>query len=198
MRFGNIQALRSVAAVVVAHTFSYSRFQVGLTGNGLRSLASNLLACSVPVFFAASGFVLTHNHRTTPVGRFVVQRLSRISTPFWVAAALTAHLLPGGGTAWGKEFFAGLSLFPCGSRPVYYPLGIEWTLVHEVWFSLRSPGWRCSAGAGCWSARASGWRRCWSGRSSRPPRPTHWRRLPQGCSWRTGRARTCSGSSPTI
>ncbi|MDB5311844.1 MAG: acyltransferase 3 [Gemmataceae bacterium] len=143
MRFNNIQILRVVAAVavVVSHLIHYGehlfrvRFPVGFLRDGTWTVFP------VPLFFAVSGFVLTHAVRAAPPGRFLFARFLRLYPGYWVAAAVTMGLM--WFTVWPEEYrrgvtpyWVGWTLRPRAFGSCIYVLGIEWSLVYEVVLSL--------------------------------------------------------------
>ena len=87
MRFNNIQILRFFAAARLCSTTV-----IPTRANGGEDAADPpfdfRFAGGVELFFAISGFVVSHSlSRTTP-GRFLVLRLIRIYPAFWLAAAI--------------------------------------------------------------------------------------------------------------
>jgi exopolysaccharide production protein ExoZ len=134
MRFNNIQILRFFAAASVA--FYHSHYYVGamLWKTPLTRAFDFHLAWGVELFFAISGFVVSHSLTQTPPRRFLAMRLMRIYPAFWLAAliviagraALGRHPLTSG-------LWPALTLLPVGGAD--YPLGgVEWSLVYEVFF----------------------------------------------------------------
>jgi peptidoglycan/LPS O-acetylase OafA/YrhL len=139
MRFNNIQVLRFFAAlgVLVFHLGHYARAQAGLSSPVLDVLACTIFAKGVFLFFVISGFVLTHNLQKSSIRGFLAFRILRIYPGFWVAVALVlgSKFLLFGACPVGKHFRSGLTLLPCGPR-ASYALGVEWTLIYEVFFYL--------------------------------------------------------------
>jgi peptidoglycan/LPS O-acetylase OafA/YrhL len=155
-RFTSLQGLRGVAAatVVVSHAlgiFYVSGKDIGtvLESFGPISHLSGILAAkAVWVFFVLSGFVLTHQLASKPIGtfRFLGSRLVRLYFPVWVAIALNLlviYLIQGSGRV--IDFWIGAhpdSITPIGLVqeflliPDGYFLGPLWSLKWEVAFSL--------------------------------------------------------------
>lgn len=147
MRFHNLQILRLVAAlgVVVFHLGCYAAIVFGAPGGPVPWLKVPWLASAfVPVFFALSGFVLTHALPAQTPTRYVLMRAARLYPGFWVALGLLAVVSAAGlwpGAALGlpdpEPNRRTLFLLPTGSRtPGQYPLLIEWSLIYEVVLSL--------------------------------------------------------------
>lgn len=142
MRFSNIQLLRVLAAVGVAvfHTGCYAAM-IGGTDLPWHRLTV-VAAFPVPLFFAVSGFVLTHAVRSASVGRFLFARGLRIYPGYWLALGLAAGLASLG---LFTDFHRGLvrfltkssfTLWPVGNGSTPYLLAIEWSLIYEVFLSV--------------------------------------------------------------
>jgi peptidoglycan/LPS O-acetylase OafA/YrhL len=140
MRFTNLQILRIGGAgiVLVYHLNFYAEHVLSAHYGPLKWLGESLVAPAVSVFFALSGFVLMTSLRTTTAGRFALSRLLRIFPAYWVAIALAAIVQRQQGLKWfwDGQVVAGLLLVPAGADHATYRLGIEWTLVFEVFFYL--------------------------------------------------------------
>lgn len=133
MRFHNIQILRFVAAAGVL--LYHSHYYVGayLWNTPLIRMFDVRLSWGVMLFFAISGFVVSHSLTFTKPGRFLVLRLMRIYPAFWLAAAIVVigrQVL--GGHPLGPGLAPALTLMPFGGAQ--YPLGVEWSLVYEIFF----------------------------------------------------------------
>src|SRR5262245_33926671 len=91
----------------------------------------------VPLFFAVSGFVLTHCLQTLPPGRFLRGRLLRLYPGYWLAAlaviALRYALWPGEKHA-SRHTLVALALVPDGRD--FYALQVEWSLVYEAFLCV--------------------------------------------------------------
>jgi peptidoglycan/LPS O-acetylase OafA/YrhL len=135
MKFTNIQVLRFVAAggVLLLHLGLFANSMLGLNGPAIDALTAPICWAGVPVFFAISGFVLTHSLQTTPVRRFLLLRAVRIYPPYWFAAAVVT-LAGIGGTPSAGRLIRALLLIPAGPGRAHYVLGIEWSLVYEAFF----------------------------------------------------------------
>ena len=140
MRFNNIQVLRLLAAITVflTHLDYYSLHLFGATGLAVDPIwRGNWMSCGVPVFFAISGFVLSHALQKTSPARFLLARALRIYPGYWLAAIFAMGLM--WWTVWPPSFAEyvrpgniGWTLLPRGDSACIYPLGVEWSLVYEV------------------------------------------------------------------
>ena len=140
MRFNNIQVVRLVAsvAVVLAHLGYYAQHTFGTTAFPAELLWTGNWKCFlVPIFFAVSGFVLTHAVAGASAGRFLWGRAVRLYPGYWLAALVVMGLM--WFTVWPPEFRrfvrpenVSWSLLPSPPGSVIYPLGVEWTLVYEI------------------------------------------------------------------
>ncbi|CAN0618968.1 exopolysaccharide production protein ExoZ [Burkholderia multivorans] len=133
MRFNNIQILRLAAAVgvVIFHAAIYVHND---RGGQIASYFTRYLDYGVMLFFVISGFVVTAPAVDGSRVSFLVQRFLRIFPPFWVLAvvASVAKLMFFGVQRFDPSLLKALSLLPFGTIP--YPVGIEWSLVYEVFF----------------------------------------------------------------
>src|SRR6187401_3600320 len=90
MRFNNIQVLRILAAVAVVLFHVEHHLQCP----ALSRLIDGSWTCfPVPLFFAISGFVLTHAVRNARTGSFLFARALRLYPGFWLATAIVAAVL---------------------------------------------------------------------------------------------------------
>jgi exopolysaccharide production protein ExoZ len=148
-RFDGIQVLRGLAALLVAIAHAT------IVGNAF-ALRPRLFtdhlggmlfgAWGVDLFFVVSGFIMARYSSEGPfrAGRharlhFLLERLSRIHPPYWVALAgyVTVALLTGQSTWTDFESRAAhsLTLFPELHAPFYgFFLAIAWTLAFELFF----------------------------------------------------------------
>lgn len=146
MRYNNLQLLRVFAAVGVVV------FHLGCHGPALIGVGSGWLSfplwagLPVPLFFALSGFVLTQAVRSAPPGRFILARFLRLYPGFWLALIATLVLMRchvfTEQHRWLVYFVrpGSVTLWPAGAGHVLYFLGIEWSLVYEVFLSLAIAG----------------------------------------------------------
>src|SRR5271169_5849698 len=92
MRYNNIQILRILAAlgVIVLHLPVYAARDFNAP-DCLSVLAwtGNRMAYPVPLFFAVSGFVLTHALHVAPRRRFLAARFLRLYPGYWLAIVLS-------------------------------------------------------------------------------------------------------------
>ena len=131
MRFTNIQLLRVLAAVGVAvyHTGCYAAIIGGTELPWHRVTVVG--GFWVPLFFAVSGFVLTHALRSASVGRFLFARCLRLYPGYWLALGFAIGLMSLGlYTDFHRELVRYVSkttftLWPEGSGFTVYPIGIE-------------------------------------------------------------------------
>ena len=161
MRFTNLQALRTIGAtiVVLCHLRFHGLERLGLNSPILDWMLDYLSGPVLAAFFAMSGFVLVHSLQSTPASQFMLGRLLRIFPAYWAAigiAILFQHWqrLP---SAVDWKLIPSLLLLPVGAKHAYYPLGVEWTLVFELFFYaalgvmlLISPRRGPTIGAACW------------------------------------------------
>ncbi len=143
MRFHNLQILRLVAAlgVVGFHLGIDTTMSLGKTGGVVPWLKMSRVApFFVPLFFALSGFVLTHSlHRGSP-GRWAVLRAVRLYPAYWLAAgavgvAAWSGLWPGPDRLpWLPDpSAASIFLLPTSVvRPGQFLLVVEWSLIYEM------------------------------------------------------------------
>ena len=137
-RYFLIQALRAIAATAVLFFHAAEATKDRLpSASVLYEIVDDRFALGVPLFFAISGFVLTHAVQRESISRFLVARFLRIYPAFFlaVAIALVVAMVPSGAISWPPGSWLSLTLLPVGPTP--RPLGgIEWTLVYEVSFYL--------------------------------------------------------------
>jgi peptidoglycan/LPS O-acetylase OafA/YrhL len=143
MRFNNIQVLRLFAAtcVVLYHLGVHAPNLIGVGRGWL--LTPLIVGFPVPLFFAVSGFVLTHAVQNASTGRFLAARILRLYPGYWLALAATLVIMRSGTWTelqrWLIYFVTPeqVALWPSGGRTeVLYFLGVEWSLVYEVFLSL--------------------------------------------------------------
>lgn len=139
MRLNNIQAARFFCALAVlfSHLSLQSRTILSMESRWLHWIEVNLTGPALFTFFAISGFVLIHSLPVTPPRQFLPARLLRIYPPFWFAALgsfVLRYLLGSPVPAGAGSIVGGLSLMPVGRDNLFYPLGVEWSLVFEVAF----------------------------------------------------------------
>ncbi|KAJ3058204.1 hypothetical protein HK102_010627 [Quaeritorhiza haematococci] len=86
-------------------------------------------------FFALSGFLMAYMLDTS-CDRFLSRRLVRIYPTLWLAAALTLlGKIAVFGQVENQGLIGAMTLLPRGGK-VTYPLGVEWTLVYELFFYM--------------------------------------------------------------
>ncbi len=138
MRFTNLQALRILGAgiVLLCHLRHFAHDRMGLSSSLLDWIYDYLSAPTLAVFFAMSGFVLVHSLRTVSAKQFILNRLVRVFPAYWIAVAVAIALKTAQGNRffWDNRLIPGLLLVPVGVGNADYRLGVEWTLVFEVFF----------------------------------------------------------------
>lgn len=138
MRYANLQVLRIIGAtiVLVYHLNFYAERELHFSDPLLKAVGENLAGPAVAVFFALSGFVLMASLQATPVRQFAVARFLRIFPAYWLAVLFAAVMLKFVGLPfhWDRPQWAALFLLPVGLQNATYRLGVEWTLVFEVFF----------------------------------------------------------------
>jgi exopolysaccharide production protein ExoZ len=148
MRYPNVQLLRVAAAigVVIHHTGAHGVAVLGVPKDELSLLLARVIVgFPVPLFFAVSGFVLTLAVRGTPGGhsarQFLLARFLRLFPGYWLAVALALTLSAAGLlSATHRELvpfvnLGTITLWPNGGRSPLF-LGVEWSLVYEVFLSV--------------------------------------------------------------
>ena len=80
--------------------------------------------------------MLTHSLQSTSVREFLLLRLTRIYPAYWVAAAvfIVVRWRLGQPTPLNAALVKGLLLVPAGPGRATYALGVEWSLVYEMFF----------------------------------------------------------------
>lgn len=135
-RFNTLQAMRFVAAfcVVVYHSSYYIKVQGLRAGAFLQTFSDPSLTYGVYLFFAISGFVLTQALERSSIAEFLAHRFLRIYPAFWGAVLFVALLRWTLFDETPTLSWRALSLLPFGVIP--YPLGVEWSLIYEIFFYL--------------------------------------------------------------
>ncbi len=170
-----LQAARFVAAVLVlifhvsVHLRNFFGFRLGVES----FVAKLFWAQGVDLFFAISGFVMASALQTGKVWRFLGNRVLRIYLPLLIAVgvALAMQQVVLGQIPESLALPRALTLLPFGN--ISYPLGVEWSLVHEVFFygvialliAVRRPALQWSL-TGIWAAAM-----LWHGWQTRPASP---------------------------
>lgn len=135
-RYNSIQALRFFAAlsILLYHTGFFSVKLLSKENTLLNFFDNVIFSYSVILFFVISGFVLTHATRNkTNALEFLILRILRIYIPFLLAVAIVISVkLFIFNSVPLDNILKALTLFPFGN--ISYPLGVEWTLVYEVFF----------------------------------------------------------------
>lgn len=159
MRYNNLQAGRILAAgtVLATHTVYYGHTLLGLSPFAIGPVADYCVRTSIVFLFALSGFILAHSLQAAGLREFVQFRLLRLFPAYWAAAVVVLAVRWANGgplpPSW-RQFGSGLVLWPVGPNRAYYLLGIEWTLIYELFLSMAlvplaalGRGW-CGLGGG--------------------------------------------------
>jgi peptidoglycan/LPS O-acetylase OafA/YrhL len=137
MYYKSLQILRGFAALaVVLYHLGYYAEHLGLHPNGFFSHFGEHFSHGAWFFFVLSGFLMAFLI-DTGYRNFLPRRLLRIYPTFLIAAVgiTIARGMVFGSWSFGLNDLKALTLLPFGSSPTY-PLGVEWTLVYEVFFYL--------------------------------------------------------------
>ncbi|WP_071643215.1 acyltransferase family protein [Paenibacillus polymyxa] len=133
MRNDTIQILRGIAALsVVFYHFNQYLVNVGKNQNSMFNIFDHRFSYGALLFFVISGFLMG---KLIERGykKFLLQRLLRIYPMYFIVVILTILLkLLFFGSITQNNFLESLTLLPFGE--IQYTLGIEWTLVYEVFF----------------------------------------------------------------
>jgi len=135
-RFNWIQAARfwAALAIIFYHVAVHLRNFFAPHDNAILLMSNVFLRQGVYLFFSISGFVMARALSSGKPLQFIRDRFLRIYPPFWLAVGLTFavdQLVLGHGPD-SSHLFRALTLLPC--EQISYPLGIEWTLIYEVFF----------------------------------------------------------------
>jgi peptidoglycan/LPS O-acetylase OafA/YrhL len=137
-RYHNLQVLRIFGAgiIVICHLNYHAGRALGLHSPVLQWVYDYLCSFAVSAFFSMSGFVLANSLHSTTARQFIKARLLRIFPAYWAAVVIVVLLERSPGLRWFSDpkAWAGLLLVPAGADHAAYRLGIEWTLVFEVFF----------------------------------------------------------------
>jgi peptidoglycan/LPS O-acetylase OafA/YrhL len=144
-----IQNLRGYAATLVVIDHALLRqANFGTISKGIESVANDLGAMGVHIFFAISGFIMMFNtfesfNRAGASGRFMLARFKRI-VPLYYAATIVAIAISNHGNnvayRW-SDVALSMAFMPSHVHSVaaeyLYPvLGVGWTLNYEMFFYL--------------------------------------------------------------
>ncbi|WP_165252707.1 acyltransferase family protein [Paludisphaera soli] len=136
MYFRSLQVMRGCAAVAVVlyHVAEFTASIGGAPDTVFRNF-DNRFSMGAWFFFALSGFLMAYMLDTS-CDRFLSRRLVRIYPTLWLAAALTLlGKIAVFGQVENQGLIGAMTLLPRGGK-VTYPLGVEWTLVYELFFYL--------------------------------------------------------------
>lgn len=124
------------AIVLLCHLRHFAFDRMGLSSPTLDWIFNYLSAPTLAVFFAMSGFVLVQSLQKSSARQFILNRLVRVYPAYWVAVGLAIFLKCAQGNRffWDSRLIPGLMLIPVGVGRADYRLGVEWTLVFEIFF----------------------------------------------------------------
>lgn len=126
----NIQYLRGIAALSVLLCHAGVYFQSSYKLDWYRPYFPDVIAnYGVAIFFAISGYLMRELIVKQDAVVFLARRILRIYPTFVIATALAVFVIPV-----SDRSFNPLSLSLAPMVKVNYPLYVEWTLVHEVFF----------------------------------------------------------------
>jgi len=134
MYFRSLQVFRGIAAVAVVlyHVKEYLQSLCDAPGTPFR-VFDYKFGMGAWFFFSLSGFLMAYMIDSSRE-RFLSRRLARIYPTFWLAVCLTIIVKVAlFGTVANPRLIEAASLLPFGGKPAY-TLGVEWTLIYEVFF----------------------------------------------------------------
>lgn len=147
-RYERVQVLRFFAAlgVVLYHANVYLQGRRPDVPAAIRFFDTHW-SWGVQLFFVISGFVIAHSIERMSVGEFARRRFLRIYPALWTAAGLVLGVrwLLQGQLPELRDLLPVLTLWPFGGG--VYPLGVEWSLVYEIFFYFVV----CAAALGGWT-----------------------------------------------
>ena len=137
--FHSVQALRAVAAALVAAYHAHITFQAAAgDAPSLEAYLFRFGAVGVHIFFVISGFVMVVTVAGRPFSSagFLRRRLLRIYPIYWVCAAIYVVVYLAFGTPLAlapERWIEALLLTPPGAGAI---IGPGWTLAYEMYFYL--------------------------------------------------------------
>lgn len=127
----NIHYLRGIAALCVLLCHAGIYYQLAYKSGVYRPYFPDIIAnYGVGIFFAISGFLMRELIVKQDCFTFLSRRIIRIYPAFLIATVLAVLVIPTGFRTQYSLFDA--TLVPM--RVTAYPLLVEWTLVHEIFF----------------------------------------------------------------
>jgi exopolysaccharide production protein ExoZ len=130
----SIALLRGLSALFVAifHATYYEGQSLHGSPLAFEPIANRLSLAGVTTFFCLSGYLIARLVEVQPFGRFATRRVLRIY-PAFLAATGIAYFGARISLNPQPDFpLIALTLLPVGE--VHRPLGVEWTLVYEVFY----------------------------------------------------------------
>jgi exopolysaccharide production protein ExoZ len=131
----SLQALRGIAAccVLVYHAAHFTAIRTGAPW--LEELfISRFGFYGVLVFFVLSGFLMESAIRRYDAKTFALHRFARLYPTYWLICACFFLAKSVRAGAWVEIPWKTLTLLPLGEMS--RPLGVEWTLLYEVFFYM--------------------------------------------------------------
>ena len=131
----SLQALRGIAAccVLVYHAAHFTAIRGGAPW--LEELfISRLGFFGVLVFFVLSGFLMESAIRRYDAKTFALHRFARLYPTYWLICACFFLAKSVRAGAWVEIPWKAMTLLPLGEMS--RPLGVEWTLLYEVFFYM--------------------------------------------------------------
>jgi peptidoglycan/LPS O-acetylase OafA/YrhL len=131
----SLQALRGVAAcsVMVYHAAHFTGLRTGTTW--LEPIFNGLFGFyGVLVFFVLSGYLMEAAIRRYDAKTFALHRFVRLYPTYWLVCGCFFLVQSARGGAWESIPWTALNLLPLGEMT--RSLGIEWTLLYEVFFYM--------------------------------------------------------------
>lgn len=127
----NIHYLRGIAALAVMLFHSGHYFAVSYESNLFRSIFPNAYGIyGVAIFFAISGYLMAELIERQPPFEFLLRRVIRIYPAMIIATAVV--LATSSAIYLAQYQLVSTTLVPIGRTT--YALGVEWTLVNEMFF----------------------------------------------------------------
>lgn len=131
----NLQILRAIAAtmVVVYHAGHFTALKTNAPWLG-ELFGPRLGFYGVLMFFVLSGYLMVGAIRRYTPGTFLAHRLVRLFPTYWSLVAILLLVQYFRTDTFPGVPWEALTLLPLGA--MHRPLGVEWTLLYEVFFYL--------------------------------------------------------------
>ncbi|HSE12695.1 MAG TPA: acyltransferase, partial [Rudaea sp.] len=130
----SLQVLRGIAAaaVVIYHAAHFTDIRSGGAVRVEQIFGARLGSYGVLVFFVLSGYLMEAAVRRYDPRTFLLHRFVRLYPTFWLLCLVVFLVQSARAGAWITIPWQALTLLPLGEMP--RPLGVEWTLLYEVFF----------------------------------------------------------------